>query len=149
LPWGVVDHIHMEKKTAPNPTDVIVGSRVRLRRMELGFSQTKLADALGITFQQVQKYERGTNRIGASRLLAIAKVLAVEIGYFFPAHAEKQRSDQSEIPSDITKYVDSAAAFSVLRNFSRISNPALRNALRVLMSALATRSDDGDTKSSA
>jgi transcriptional regulator with XRE-family HTH domain len=137
----------MVKKTLPNPTDVIVGSRVRLRRIELGLSQTKLANALGITFQQIQKYERGTNRIGASRLLAIAKVLQVDIGYFFPAHGEERGKEPSEPSSDITKYVDSAAAFAVLRDFSRISNPALRHALRVLMSALATPANDGPPQS--
>src|SRR6187455_1914404 len=72
----------MTKKT-PNPTDKHVGSRVRMRRMMLGMSQEKLGDALGLTFQQVQKYEKGTNRIGASRLQQISEVLQVPVSFFF------------------------------------------------------------------
>jgi len=68
---------------APNPVDVHVGRRVRLRRKELGVSQGWLADRLGLTFQQVQKYERGTNRISASKLYEIATLLEVSITYFF------------------------------------------------------------------
>ena len=67
----------------PNPVDVHVGKRLRLRRTMLGFSQEKLGEAIGLTFQQVQKYERGTNRIGSSRLFDLSRVLDVEVGYFF------------------------------------------------------------------
>ena len=67
----------------PNPVDRFVGSRVRMRRMMLGLSQEKLADALGLTFQQVQKYERGVNRVGASRLFDLSRVLDVPISFFF------------------------------------------------------------------
>src|SRR6476469_5772122 len=72
----------MAKKT-PNPVDKHVGSRVRMRRMMLGMSQEKLGDALGLTFQQVQKYEKGTNRIGASRLQQISNILQVPVSFFF------------------------------------------------------------------
>ncbi len=68
----------------PNPTDVYVGSRVRMRRKMLGLSQEKLGEKLGITFQQIQKYEKGTNRVGASRLQAMATALEVPVSYFFP-----------------------------------------------------------------
>src|ERR1700675_5060684 len=67
----------------PNPIDVHVGSRVRLRRNLLGMSQEKLGDAIGLTFQQVQKYERGANRVGSSRLFDLARVLDVPVSYFF------------------------------------------------------------------
>lgn len=67
----------------PNAVDVHVGQRLRLRRTLLGLSQEKLGEALGLTFQQIQKYERGTNRIGASRLYDLARVLDIDIGYFF------------------------------------------------------------------
>ncbi len=70
-------------KKAPNPIDKHVGSRVRMRRMMLGMSQEKLGDALGLTFQQVQKYEKGTNRIGASRLQQISHILQVPVAFFF------------------------------------------------------------------
>ncbi|MBC4014454.1 helix-turn-helix domain-containing protein [Siccirubricoccus deserti] len=72
-----------EREHRPSPIDVHVGGRVRLRRTLLGMSQEKLGDALGLTFQQVQKYERGVNRIGASRLFDLARVLDVPIGFFF------------------------------------------------------------------
>src|SRR5271167_1410767 len=70
-------------KNGIHPTDKHVGQRVRMRRLMLGLSQTKLADALGLTFQQVQKYEKGTNRIGGSRLQRISAVLQVRVGFFF------------------------------------------------------------------
>ena len=70
-------------KKAPNPIDKHVGSRVRMRRMMLGMSQEKLGDALGLTFQQVQKYEKGANRIGASRLQQISLILQVPVSFFF------------------------------------------------------------------
>ncbi|MHA1554094.1 MAG: helix-turn-helix domain-containing protein, partial [Alphaproteobacteria bacterium] len=73
----------MAIKKQPNPIDVHVGGRVRLRRMMLGMSQEKLGDQLGITFQQIQKYEKGTNRIGASRLQNISTVLSVPVSFFF------------------------------------------------------------------
>ena len=73
----------MIAKKAPNPIDRHVGSRVRMRRMMLGMSQEKLGDALGITFQQIQKYEKGANRIGASRLQHISEVLQVPAAFFF------------------------------------------------------------------
>ena len=72
-----------EREHRPSPIDVHVGSRVRLRRTLLGMSQEKLGEALGLTFQQVQKYERGVNRIGASRLFDLSRVLDVPIGFFF------------------------------------------------------------------
>src|ERR1700759_4487854 len=73
----------MASKGYPNPIDVHVGSRVRLRRTLLGLSQERLAEAIGLTFQQVQKYERGANRVGSSRLFDLSRVLDVPIAYFF------------------------------------------------------------------
>src|SRR6476646_12124434 len=72
-----------ENKKKPNPTDIHVGSRIRMRRNMLGMSQEKLGENLGITFQQIQKYEKGTNRVGASRLQAIASILGVPVAFFF------------------------------------------------------------------
>ncbi|HZS84839.1 MAG TPA: helix-turn-helix transcriptional regulator [Stellaceae bacterium] len=72
-----------QKADGPNPTDIHVGARVRLRRTLLGMSQEKLGDAIGLTFQQVQKYERGANRIGASRLYELSQVLDVPVSFFF------------------------------------------------------------------
>src|SRR5262245_17210200 len=75
--------LELPRKKAPNPTDQYVGSRVRMRRKMLGMSQEKLGAALGLTFQQVQKYERGANRIGASRLQQMSHVLQVPLEFFF------------------------------------------------------------------
>src|SRR4051795_11923212 len=71
------------KMETPNPIDVRVGARLRLRRNMLGLSQEKLGEAIGLTFQQVQKYERGANRIGASRLHELSRVLDVPVSFFF------------------------------------------------------------------
>ena len=68
---------------APNPVDKYVGSRVRMRRIMLGMSQEKLGEALGLTFQQIQKYEKGTNRVGASRIQQIAEVLQIPVSFLF------------------------------------------------------------------
>ena len=91
----------MMAKKAPNPTDKHVGARVRMRRMMLGMSQEKLGDALGLTFQQVQKYEKGANRIGASRLQQIAHILQVPVSFFFdgaPKDRKSTRLNSSHIP---------------------------------------------------
>jgi transcriptional regulator with XRE-family HTH domain len=85
------------KSDKPNPIDVHVGTRVRLRRTLLGMSQEKLGDALGLTFQQVQKYERGANRIGASRLFDLSRVLDVPVSFFFDdIKAETVEASQGE-----------------------------------------------------
>ncbi len=73
----------IENKKKPNPIDIHVGSRIRLRRTMLGMSQEKLGESLGITFQQIQKYEKGTNRVGASRLQNISSILNVPVSFFF------------------------------------------------------------------
>src|SRR5512144_1355925 len=73
----------------PNPVDIHVGSRVRLRRTLLGLSQEKLGEAVGLTFQQIQKYERGANRIGASRLFEFSRILDVPVSFFFEDMAER------------------------------------------------------------
>src|SRR5882672_6798342 len=80
---GVVVRRRRQKTDGPNPTDIYVGGRVRLRRTLLGMSQEKLGEAIGLTFQQVQKYERGANRIGASRLWDLSRVLDCPMAFFF------------------------------------------------------------------
>jgi transcriptional regulator with XRE-family HTH domain len=92
------------KSDKPNPVDVHVGSRVRLRRNMLGLSQEKLGEAIGLTFQQVQKYERGANRIGASRLLELSDVLGVPVSFFYdetdPVHAPPVPTGFEETPQE-------------------------------------------------
>jgi transcriptional regulator with XRE-family HTH domain len=80
---GVEPMIGTEKESRPSPIDIHVGSRIRLRRTLLGMSQERLGESLGLTFQQVQKYERGVNRVGASRLFDLSRVLDVPISFFF------------------------------------------------------------------
>ena len=92
------------KSNGPHPVDVHVGSRVRLRRNMLGLSQEKLGEAIGLTFQQVQKYERGANRIGASRLHELSEVLGVPVSFFYddkdPVHAPPVPSGFEEAPQE-------------------------------------------------
>ncbi len=114
------------------PIDAYVGERVRLRRTLLGISQTKLAEVLGVTFQQVQKYERGTNRIGASNLYKIAKALGVPVSYFFEDLPEELDEDN---PPSATARIDSALGgrhvsrretLSLIRHFHAIRDPEVR-----------------------
>src|SRR6266516_2768416 len=103
-------------KKGPKETDVLVGTRVRIRRVELGLSQTQLANALGVTFQQVQKYEKGTNRIGASRLHVMSGVLRVPVSYFFPAPADG--ADHSAWPIEVLGLLGIPEAMELLHNFA-------------------------------
>ena len=119
----------MVKKT-PNPTDKHVGSRVRMRRMMLNMSQEKLGDALGLTFQQVQKYEKGTNRIGASRLQQIAQILQVSVSFFFEGAPEiagaPQGMTEAPSPAYISDFLATSDGLALTKAFMRIKDPKLR-----------------------
>jgi len=116
-------------KKVPNPIDKHVGSRVRMRRMMMGMSQEKLGDALGLTFQQVQKYEKGSNRIGASRLQQIAHILQVPVSFFFE-NAPVPPGQQTGFSEESTEYLQSTLSTSdglaLIKAFSNIQNPKLR-----------------------
>jgi transcriptional regulator with XRE-family HTH domain len=124
----------------PHPVDIHVGSRLRQRRQLLGLSQEKLGEAIGLTFQQVQKYERGANRIGASRLFELSRVLDVPVGFFFD---EMSR----EVAGRIGLAEAPAASFAAppldrdnlefMRLYQRISEPAVRRRLHDLAKAIA------------
>src|SRR5947209_11593557 len=90
---------------APNPVDKYVGSRVRMRRIMLGMSQEKLGEALSLTFQQVQKYEKGTNRIGASRLQQISNILGVPVSFFFDGSPGSEAGDGTRGAADSSSSV--------------------------------------------
>ena len=126
---------------SPDPTDKHVGSRVRMRRLMLELSQTQLANALGITFQQVQKYEKGTNRVSASRLQQISIVLQVSVPFFFeglPAPSNKPaKTDGALVPSDIFHFLVTADGLSLAKSFTRIKSPSLRRAIVNLVDGLA------------
>jgi transcriptional regulator with XRE-family HTH domain len=138
--------IMIENKKKPSPIDVHVGSRVRLRRNMLGMSQEKLGESLGITFQQIQKYEKGTNRVGASRLQAISTVLNVPVSFFF--------EDAPGVPSltggmaegnsttFIVDFLNSAEGLQLNRAFAKISDPKVRRKIIDLVRALADGSED-------
>ena len=116
----------------PDPRDAAVGQRVRALRLERNMSQTNLADALGLTFQQVQKYEKGANRIGAGRLQQIAEIFEVPVGTLFGA------SNSNSTPSDsLFELVDASSALRLLRAYSQITNPAVKNALTSLAEQIA------------
>lgn len=137
------------KTGKPNPIDVHVGSRVRLRRTLLGMSQEKLGEAIGLTFQQVQKYERGANRIGASRLFDLSRVLDVPVSFFFddmPAEAASAPVDDEEMaaagfeerqavyePDPMAK----RETLELVRAYYRIIDPSVRKRLFELTKAVA------------
>ena len=134
----------MTKKISTSPkransTDSFVGSRVRIRRKLLGMSQEKLGEQLGITFQQVQKYEKGVNRIGASRLQTISQILEMPIGYFFPQEPAAAgcmgESAQSDYVSD---FMMSSEGIELNRAFAQIKDPKLRRKVIDLVRIIAS-----------
>lgn len=120
----------------PNQIDVNVGARIRLRRQLLGFSQSKLAEALGVTFQQVQKYEKGTNRVGASRLQAIAAVLAVPVSSFFESNGEPVEH-QPPLENDFAVYLASPDAVELNSAFAKIEDNEVRRKVVALVKTIA------------
>ncbi len=140
-------------KGRPNSIDHYVGSRLRLRRTLLGYSQEKLSDAIGLTFQQVQKYERGTNRISASRLYQFSKILDVPVTYFFDkygqsdyAQAEDQIDDglsdneQSEFAD--ADLLNKKETLDLIRVYYSIKNPKVRKDLFKLVKSMAENMKD-------
>ncbi len=133
----------------PNPVDIHVGSRVRLRRTLLGLSQEKLGEAIGLTFQQIQKYERGANRVGASRLFALSRVLDVPVGFFFEemppeltARGGKGAMGFAE-PPQVEFSADPLAkreTLELVRAYYRIKNAGVRKRLFDLAKSLANAS---------
>lgn len=131
---------------SPNPIDVHVGARVKFRRVALGMSQEKLGRLLGLTFQQVQKYEKGANRIGASRLFAISRVLDAPIQFFFE---EMPREIVEELPQPapetaargpdprVAEFVATAEGLELNRSFQRIADLATRRRLADLVRSVA------------
>ena len=108
--------------------DKYVGSRLKMRRHILDMSQTELADAIGLTFQQVQKYEKGLNRISASRLQQLAAVLQVPVGFFFEG-APGQASSNASTPDYVRDFTSSADGLQLIKAFIRIEDSKLRHRL--------------------
>ena len=123
----------------PDPVDIEVGHRIRIERLARGLSQTALANQLGVTFQQVQKYEKGVNRVGAGRLTKIAEVLGIEVGTFFSGK-EMLESEQSKGgESSPLKLLTVSGAFRLLRAYSEIEDSNLRRAIVDLVEQISTQ----------
>lgn len=136
----------------PNPIDVHVGTRVRLRRVALGMSQEKLGEALGLTFQQVQKYERGANRIGSSRLYDLSWVLNVPINFFFDDMSDDIRNQTPsllyggcapELPTSVEQeLLNRDESLNLVKAYYRIADSSVRKRVFDLAKALANQADD-------
>jgi transcriptional regulator with XRE-family HTH domain len=117
-------------KKIPNPIDTHVGSRVRMRRLILSMSQEKLGDAIGLTFQQVQKYEKGTNRMGSSRLQQIANVLKVPVTFFFEGTPGQSRLDgKAQSPAFVSDFLATSDGLALTKAFMRIKDAKLRRSI--------------------
>jgi transcriptional regulator with XRE-family HTH domain len=137
----------MASKKQPNPIDIHVGSRVRLRRMMLSMSQEKLGEHLGITFQQIQKYEKGTNRIGASRLQHIARVLSVPVAFFFEDAPASPGGDsggmgEAQQANYVVDFLSTPESIQLNKAFIRIKDPKMRRRVVDLVRSMA--GDDGE-----
>jgi transcriptional regulator with XRE-family HTH domain len=137
-------------KKAPNPIDKHVGSRVRMRRMMLGMSQEKLGDALTLTFQQVQKYEKGTNRIGASRLQQISHILQVPVAFFFEGAPNltdgamlAETGESAPSPTYVSDFLATSDGLSLTKAFMRIPDAKLRRRIVDLVQQIA--GEEGDS----
>jgi transcriptional regulator with XRE-family HTH domain len=125
------------------PIDKHVGARVRMRRMMMKMSQTALGDALGVTFQQVQKYEKGTNRIGAGRLQQIAGLLQVPIEFFFegaPSLPQSSSRSREATPDYVSEFLSTRDGLALTKAFVHIKRPAIRHRLVQLAQELANES---------
>ena len=125
----------------PDPVDVEVGHRIRIERLSRGLSQTALANQLGVTFQQVQKYEKGVNRVGAGRLTKIAEVLGVPVGSFFSGKeilADGQAKDEAGEASPL-KLLTVSGAFRLLRAYAEIEDTNLRRSIVDLVEQITTQ----------
>lgn len=144
-----IEGVGLPKKTPgqPNPIDIYVGARLRQRRTLLGMSQGKLGDTVGLTFQQIQKYERGANRIGASRLYDLSRILDVSISYFFDDMPEEiSEGRYHEVNKHLSTDVSAFEAddmvrretLELVRNYYKVTNPIVRRRLFEITKVLAS-----------
>src|SRR5215510_10091445 len=126
---------------APNPVDKYVGSRVRMRRIMLGMSQEKLGEALGLTFQQIQKYEKGTNRVGASRIQQISEVLQVPVSFLFEGgpsgSAAAEGFGDNGSPTYVSDFLATSEGLALTRAFTKITDAKLRRSIVDLVEKIA------------
>src|ERR1044071_5970118 len=120
----------MDTKKSPSPIDRHIGARIRARRTLIGMSQEKLGEALGLTFQQVQKYEKGTNRVGSGRLQEIGDILGVQVTYFFEGQdGERKTKEGSPIVQEIEEFLSQKDSIELLSAFNAITDMDMRRAL--------------------
>jgi transcriptional regulator with XRE-family HTH domain len=125
-------------KRGPAPADVRIGDRIRGRRTMLGMSQTELGAAVDLTFQQIQKYERGINRVSASTMERLAGALGVPITYFFDGHPpDNGQGPGSEV--DLTAFLATAEGFALCKAFQHIESQAMRSAVINLLQGMGTK----------
>jgi transcriptional regulator with XRE-family HTH domain len=126
---------------APNPIDKYVGSRVRMRRIMLGMSQEKLGEALGLTFQQIQKYEKGTNRVGASRIQQISEILQVPVSFLFEGGPTSTTGgdgfSEGTSPAYVSDFLATSEGLALTRAFTRITDSKLRRSIVDLVEQIA------------
>jgi transcriptional regulator with XRE-family HTH domain len=129
----------METDRSPNPVDLHVGTRIRMRRKLLGISQERLADDLGLTFQQVQKYERGANRVSASKLYEIARSLKTSIAYFFEGLADPANPSEGEDSGEqsVHDFLMTPEGLELATSFPRVPQPRVRRRILELVRAMA------------
>ncbi|MGB3719136.1 MAG: transcriptional regulator [Proteobacteria bacterium] len=148
---AIADHEEIVEKGSrrANPLDIHVGSRVRLQRMLLGMSQEKLGEQLGLTFQQIQKYEKGINRIGASRLYELAKVLGVSVEFFYedapgttPTNKSSSSSGLSQTDRYVVDFLSSREGVELNKAFVKITDPKIRRSIVDLVRTLAGEDKD-------
>ena len=130
-----------------NPVDVYVGTRLKIRRLELGYSQNKIGEMTGITFQQVQKYEKGLNRIGSSRLYEFAKILKVPVSYFFEQYELTFGNNgilaDNKASFDDNTEISEKEILTLIKNFTAIKDPNVRKSIITLTKTLSKKEDDG------
>lgn len=133
---------------ASNPVDVYVGTRLKIRRVELGFSQNKIGEMTGITFQQVQKYEKGSNRIGSSRLYEFAKILKVPVSYFFEQYeltfGNNGILSDNRASFDDNKDISEKEILTLIKNFSAIKDPNIRKSIITLAKTLSKKEEESE-----
>jgi transcriptional regulator with XRE-family HTH domain len=133
----------MLNRKSPDLIDRHVGSRVRMRRMMLDMSQTDLGQAFGVSYQQIQKYEKGLNRMGASRLQQAANILGVSVSFFFENLPGTQPPGQgAPLPDYIDEFVSSYDGMRLIRAFMRLDNGGVRRAIVTLVEEISSR--DGE-----
>ncbi|MGY2052131.1 helix-turn-helix domain-containing protein [Methylobacterium sp. JK268] len=132
-------------KKAPDPIDRHVGHRVRVRRLLMGVSQEKLGDALGVTFQQIQKYEKGANRISASRLQQIAEMLGVPVGFFYEGAPRVDNGHDENVEPAASLSADvfwTSQDLQLVRAFQKVADPTVRRRLVALVEAVGAIGDE-------